>query len=65
MKASEVYEIFKNIDDETVKILGLSVLFSWPENMLIWLLIVAPPPVWPSIELSSSAWSEDDLTHLY
>ena len=33
--------------------------------MLIKLLIVVPPQVRPSIELSSSARSEDDLTHLY
>lgn len=33
--------------------------------MLIKLLIVVPPAVRPSIELSSSARSEDDLTHLY
>lgn len=33
--------------------------------MLIKLLIVVPPIVRPSIELSSSARSEDDLSHLY
>lgn len=65
LRATEVYEIFRSIDDEVVKILGLSVQYSRPENMLIRLLIVAPPPVRPSIELTSSARSEDDLTHLY
>lgn len=65
LRASEVYEIFSRIDDETVKILGLHPIFSRPEYMLIKLLVVAPPIVRPSIELTSSARSEDDLTHLY
>jgi DNA-directed RNA polymerase II subunit RPB1 len=64
-RASEVYEIFRNISDETIKILGLDSKFSRPEFLLIKLLIVVPPSVRPSIELSSSARSEDDLTHLY
>ncbi len=64
-RATEVYDIFKDISDETDEILGLSPKFSRPEYMLIKLLIVAPPAVRPSIELSSSARSEDDLTHLY
>ena len=65
LMASEVYEIFKKIDDDTIDVLGLDPVFSRPENMVIKLLIVAPPTVRPSIELSSSARSEDDLTHLY
>ncbi|MCP4294250.1 MAG: hypothetical protein GY786_01440 [Proteobacteria bacterium] len=64
-RASEVYDIFKNISDETIEILGLDPVFSRPEFMLIKLLIVVPPAVRPAIEMSASAWSEDDLTHLY
>lgn len=64
-EASKVYDIFKDISDETIEILGLNAKFSRPEFMLIKLLIVVPPAVRPSIELSSSARSEDDLTHLY
>ena len=64
-RASEVYRIFRQINDETIKILGLNPEYSRPEYMLIKLLIVSPPAVRPSIELSSSARSEDDLTHLY
>lgn len=64
-RASEVYEIFKDISDETIEILGLDPVQSRPEYMLIKLLIVCPPAVRPSIELSSSARSEDDLTHQY
>jgi len=33
--------------------------------MIIKVLVVAPPQVRPSIELESSAKSEDDLTHMY
>lgn len=52
-RASEVYEIFKNINDETIEILGLDSTYSWPEFMLIKLLVVVPPSVWPSIEMSA------------
>ena len=64
-RATEVYEIFKNIQDETIEILGLSAFFSRPEFMLIKLLIVVPPSVRPTIELKSCGKSEDDITHLY
>lgn len=65
MRASEVYDIFRKIDDATVVMLGLSPKFSRPESLLIRKLVVAPPAVRPSIELSSNSKSEDDLTHLY
>ena len=65
LRASEVLEIFSRIDDETINILGLNATFSRPEFLLIKVLVVSPPIVRPSIELSSSARSEDDLTHLY
>jgi DNA-directed RNA polymerase II subunit RPB1 len=65
VRASEAYEIFKRIDDETVELLGMNSLFSRPENLIIKVLAVAPPAVRPSIELSSTAKSEDDLTHMY
>lgn len=64
-RASEVYDIFKEISNETIEILGLDPKFSRPEFLLIKLLLVVPPTVRPSIELSSSARSEDDLSHLY
>ena len=57
--------MLKRIDDETVQLLGMNAFFSRPENMIIKVLIVAPPQVRPSIELSSTARSEDDLTHMY
>lgn len=64
-RACEVYEIFKEITDETIELMGLSNMFSRPEFMLIRLLIVVPPPVRPSVELPTGLRSEDDLTHLY
>jgi DNA-directed RNA polymerase II subunit RPB1 len=64
-RASEVYRIFKQLDNKTIERLGFHAEYSRPEYMLIKLLIVSPPAVRPSIELSSSARSEDDLTHLY
>lgn len=60
-----MYDIFKEISNESIEILGLDPNYSRPEFLLIKLLIVVPPSVRPSIELSSSARSEDDLTHLY
>ena len=41
--ASEVYEIFKNIRDEDIEILGFDPIYSRPEFMLIKMLIVVPP----------------------
>lgn len=64
-RAHEAYEVLKRIDDETVELIGMNPQFSRPENMIIKVLIVAPPQVRPSIELSSTARSEDDLTHMY
>jgi DNA-directed RNA polymerase II subunit RPB1 len=60
LRANEAYEIFKRIDDETVELLGMNAGFSRPENLIIKVLAVAPPAVRPSIELSSTAKSEDD-----
>ena len=65
LRASEVLEIFSRMDDETISILGLDPVYSRPESLLIKVLVISPPIVRPSIELSSSARSEDDITHLY
>lgn len=65
LRANEAYEILKRIDDETVELLGMNAGFSRPENLIIKVLAVAPPAVRPSIELSSTAKSEDDITHMY
>jgi DNA-directed RNA polymerase II subunit RPB1 len=65
LRASQAYEILKRIDDEIVELLGMNSVFSRPENLIIKVLAVAPPCVRPSIELSSNAKSEDDITHMY
>ena len=65
LTAREVYNIFKNIDDETIRMLGLSTVFSRPENMVLRVLLVAPPAIRPSIEMSATGRAEDDITHLY
>lgn len=65
LTAREVYNIFKNIDDETIRTLGMSIVFSRPENMILRVLIVAPPAIRPSIEMSATGRAEDDITHLY
>ena len=43
----------------------LSPNHSRPENMIIKNLAVAPPPVRPSVMMSSTNRSEDDLTYAY
>ena len=65
LRASQAYDILKRIDDEIVELLGMNSTFSRPENLIIKILAVAPPSVRPSIELSSNAKSEDDITHMY
>lgn len=65
LRASEAFEILKEINDETIQILGLDSVNSRPQFMVIKKLIVAPPCVRPSIQMSSSGRAEDDLTHLY
>lgn len=65
LRAAEAFEILKRIDYETVELLGMNPKYSRPEYMIIKNLVVCPPCVRPSIELSSTAKSEDDLTHMY
>jgi DNA-directed RNA polymerase II subunit RPB1 len=45
--------------------MGLRPEISRPENMIIKVLPVAPPPVRPNVIMSSSNRSEDDLTYSY
>lgn len=65
LRASEAHDILKEITDETIYILGMNPQNSRPSFMVIRKLIVVPPSVRPSIQMSSSARAEDDLTHLY
>lgn len=59
----KVHEIFKNISDDDMKILGLNPQYSRPDWLVITVLPVPPPHVRPSVALDSSARSEDDITH--
>ena len=49
LNASKVLEIFKNISEKNAFLLGLDPKSCKPENLIIEVLPVAPPPVRPSI----------------
>lgn len=62
---NEVYDVLRRINDDDCFLLGFRPENSRPENMIIKNLAVAPPPVRPSVAMSSSNRSEDDLTFAY
>ena len=62
---NEAYEVLRKISDHHCDLLGFRADVSRPENMIIKNLAVAPPPVRPSVAMSSSNRSEDDLTYAY
>ncbi|KAJ5161805.1 hypothetical protein N7492_007197 [Penicillium capsulatum] len=59
------WNIFKNISDEEVRILGLSNDYARPEWMILTVLPVPPPTVRPSVMMGATSGSrgEDDLTY--
>lgn len=59
----QVLDIFTEIDDTTLTLLGYNKLYSHPKDMIITALLVPPPHVRPSISMDSSLRSQDDLTH--
>ena len=61
----EAYKVLKKISDYECTLLGFRPSVSRPENMIIKNLAVAPPPVRPSVAMSSTNRSEDDLTYAY
>lgn len=61
----EVHKVLSRISDEDCKTMGLNVLVGRPEWAVIKVLPVAPPPVRPSVQMSSMMRSEDDLTFCY
>ncbi len=65
LPASDAYRILSEIKDETIEILGMDKNFSRPKDLILSQLIVSPPSARPSIQMSSTARAEDDLTHLY
>ncbi|KKY19120.1 putative dna-dependent rna polymerase ii largest [Phaeomoniella chlamydospora] len=61
----QALNIFRNISDEDLRTLGLSVENARPEWMILTVLPVPPPPVRPSISMDGTAQgnrSEDDMT---
>lgn len=57
--------IFKKIQDDDLKLMGMNPKSSRPEWMIIKALAVCPPPVRPSVEAGDGARSNDDLTYAY
>jgi len=57
--------IFKKIQDDDLKLMGMDPKSSRPEWMIIKALAVCPPPVRPSVEAGDGARSNDDLTYAY
>ena len=57
--------VFEKISREDCQVLGFDAENSRPDNMIIKNLAVAPPPVRPSVAMSGSNRSEDDLTYAY
>ncbi|KAI2630331.1 beta and beta-prime subunits of DNA dependent RNA-polymerase [Hypomontagnella submonticulosa] len=61
-----VLDILKRISDEDLRDIGLSPEYARPENMILTVLPVPPPPVRPSISMDGTGQglrNEDDLTY--
>ncbi|KAL6222224.1 hypothetical protein ACLB2K_005616 [Fragaria x ananassa] len=63
LTAEKVLSVLKRISDEDCQLLGLNPEYSRPDWMILQVLPIPPPAVRPSVMMSSSAMSEDDLTH--
>lgn len=61
----DALKVLERIKDEDCELLGLRAAISRPENMIIKNLAVAPPPVRPSVSMTNTMRSEDDLTYAY
>ncbi|KAF2182521.1 beta and beta-prime subunits of DNA dependent RNA-polymerase [Zopfia rhizophila CBS 207.26] len=62
----DALNIFRNLDDNTLQLLGLNADYARPEWMVISVLPVPPPPVRPSISVDGTGQGmrgEDDLTY--
>jgi DNA-directed RNA polymerase beta' subunit len=62
ISAEVVYEIFKQITDETVRVLGMDPKFSRPDWMIVTVLPVPPLAVRPAVEMDEGGAAHDDLT---
>ncbi|KAI0233692.1 DNA-directed RNA polymerase II subunit RPB1 [Lamellibrachia satsuma] len=63
LTAERVHEIFKRISDEDSLALGLNIVQSRPDWMVITVLPVPPLCVRPAVVMFGSARNQDDLTH--
>ena len=61
----EAKDILDKITAKHLEMMGLSKVNADPANMIIEDLAVAPPPVRPSVAMTNSMRSEDDLTVAY
>lgn len=57
----DVLRVFSHISEIDQNLMGIKK----PQNMILKRLLVAPPPVRPSVSMGSSMKSEDDLTYGY
>lgn len=57
--------MLRGLSNETVQFLGLNLMWSRPEWLVITVFPVAPPHVRPSVIMEGAASSDDDLTHMY
>lgn len=63
--ADEAYQVLRKIRDEDLWLLGFNKDLGRPDWMIIKNLVVAPPPVRPSVQMPNCLRSEDDLTYAY
>ena len=61
----QALKVLERIADEDCKLMGLDPENCRPDWAIIRNLPVAPPPVRPSVSMSSTMRSEDDLTYAY
>ena len=62
---SDTIRVLERITDEDCRLLGFDPMNCRPDWAIIRNLPVAPPPVRPSVAMSSTMRSEDDLTYAY
>jgi len=61
----QALKVLERITNEDLEVMGFDHTNTKPEYCIIKNLAVAPPPVRPSVAMTSSMRSEDDLTYAY
>ena len=61
----QALKVLQKVTDEDCALMGLNPQVGRPDWAIIRNLAVAPPPVRPSVAMSSTSRSEDDLTYAY